>query len=395
LLATAVVTVVGCMDKHPEPVDTPPPVVEVARPLERDVIDYQVFTARTQAVESVDVKARVTGYLKKIRFKDGEDVKKDKVLFEIDDRTYKASLDKAKADLETANASLVKNEAFYKIGLDVRKDNPAAMSEQEIERRKGGRDEAKGTVKQAEAALESAELYYKWCTVKAPIDGRITRHFVDEGNLISQDVTVLAQIVSLKPVWAYLDVDQNTAIAGQALVKAGKIQPFRLGKTPVGMRVGVGDEQSFPIAGIIDYVSPSLDPNTGTIQVRARFENADEKLVAGLFARVRVPMTDKHPALLVNDLAIGTDQGKKFLLIVNDKNEVVYRAVEVGQLHQGLREVRRSRTVTDIDTAGKVVTKQVPALDPTDQVIVNGLQRVRTGATVKPKLVDMETLRPK
>ncbi len=382
LLATAIVTVVGCMEKHPDPVDTPPPVVAVAAPVQRDVTDYQIFTARTEAVDSVDVKARVTGYLMEIKFKDGDEVAKDKVLFEIDNRPYKAALDKAKADVETAEAALVKNEAFYKIGLDVRKENPAAMSEQEIDRRKGARDESVGSLKQAKASQETAQLNFDWCTVKAPISGRINRHFVGIGNLVSQDVTVLTNIVSLKPMWAYLDVDQNTALLYQELVKEGKVEAARTLGKPVKMWLGTQDGRA--IDGVIDFVSNQLDPNTGSIRLRAMFPNTDEKLVAGLFARIRVPIRAKPLALLVNDLAIGTDQGQKFVFVVNDKNEVEYRPVEVGQVH-------------DVTVKPGVIVKlrEVSgSLKPTDRLIVNGLQRVRPGVTVRPEPVDMRTLLP-
>jgi multidrug efflux pump subunit AcrA (membrane-fusion protein) len=434
LLAALALAAAGCDDKHPAPVATPPPVVEVAVPVQRDVTDYQVFTARTQAVKSVDVKARVTGYLKDIKFKDGDLVEENKtVLFKIDDSTYKASLDEAKAaldvakssldvakssldvakaGLDVAKANLVKTQADYDIGLKVQKDNPGAISEQEITRRlgardeakggiekakasieqaKGGIEEAKGGIKKAEAALEKAQQYYDWCTVKAPLSGRISRHLVDIGNLVNQDITVLANIVSLEPMWAYINVDQNTVRTVQALVREGKVKSAREGHVPVEMGVGVGSEQSFPIAGAIDYVSNQLDPSTGTVQVRAEFPNKDQSLVAGLFARIKVPVAGSHPALLVADRAIGTDQGQKYLLIVNDKDEVEYRAVEVGLLHDGLREVLRFRSITEPGADGKAVEKQVEVLKPTDRVIVLGMQRARPGDKVEPKLVDMQT----
>jgi RND family efflux transporter MFP subunit len=420
LFAAVALAAAGCDAKHPAPVATPPPVVEVAVPVQLDVKDYQVFTARTQAVKSVDVKARVTGYLTKIEFKDGDLVEENNtVLFRIDDRTYKATLDEAKAALDVAKASLdvakasldvakanlVKTQADYDIGLKVQKDNPGAISEQEITRRLGARDEAKGGIEKAkasieeakggikktEAALANAQQYYDWCTLKAPISGRISRHLVDIGNLVNQDITVLANIVSLKPMWAYINVDQNTVRTVQALVREGKVKSAREGDIPVEMGVGVGSEQSFPIAGAIDYVSNQLDPSTGTVQVRAEFPNKDQSLVAGLFARVKVPVTASHPALLVADRAIGTDQGQKYLLVVNDKDEVEYRAIEVGLLHDGLREVLRFRTITQPGADGKAVEKQVEVLKPTDRVIVLGMQRARPGDKVEPKLVDMQT----
>jgi multidrug efflux system membrane fusion protein len=380
----------GCNKKNPDAVETPPAAVDVAQPIARQVSDYQVFTARTQAVDSVDVKARVTGYLEKIEFKDGDEVKEGQPLFIIDIRPYKAALDKAKADLEVASAALVKNQAFYDIGLSVQKQEKGAISEQEIERRKGARDESAGNVKQAQAAVDLAQLNFGWCKVTAPISGRINQHFVDPGNLVTQDATTLTNIVSLKPIWAFFDADQNTVDRYQRLVKEGKVKAARATEIPVKM--AVGSEKEFPIQGVINFVSNQLDPNTGSIRVRAEFPNEDLSLVGGLFTRIQVPMTAPHEALLVSDRAIGTDQGQRFILVVNDNNEVEYRQVEVGQMHDGLREVMRTRMVTEPGADGKDVTKQVEVFKPTDRVIVNGLQRVRSGARVEPKPVDMLTL---
>jgi RND family efflux transporter MFP subunit len=382
----------GCDEKHPQVAATPPPTVLVARPLEREVSDYQVFTARTQAVQSVDIKARVTGYLTKILFKDGDMVNAGDVLFQIDDRPYKATLDQANGSLEIAKAALVKAQAEYDIGLNVKKQEAGAISEQQLASRLGSRDEAKANIDQAKAAVETAQLNYNWCKVKAPISGRTTRHLVDVGDLVSQNVTTLSNIVSLKPMWAYINVDQNTALRVQAIVRSGQFQALRSGQIPVAMGIGVGAEDEFPIAGVIDYLSNQLDPSTGTIQVRAVFPNENEALVAGVFARIRVPLTAKHPALLVTDKAIGTNQGQKFVLVVNDKDEVEYRVVDVGQLHQGLREVQRFRSIATPGADGSDATKKVEVLKPEDRLIVDGLQRVRPGDKVKANLVDMQTL---
>jgi RND family efflux transporter MFP subunit len=408
-LAAGFLAAAGCDQKHPTAAETAPPVVLVSQPIERKgVTDYQVFTARTQAVQSVDVKARVSGFLTKILFKDGADVKEGDVLFQIDDRPYKAALDQAKAtlthakaSLELAKAALVKAQADYDIGLAVQKQNKGAISEQDMVKRLGSRDEAKANIDvasagigQAQAALEVAQLNYDWCKVTAPISGRATRHLVNAGDMVTQGATVLNNIVSLKPVWAYFNVDQTTAQQVQTLIREGKIKSARKGEIPVGMNLGVGDDDAFPIAGTIDYVSNQLDPNTGSIQVRAVFPNEDETLVAGLFARIRVQIAAPHEALLVNDRAIGTDQGQRFVVAVNDKNEVERRTVEVGQLHDGLREVYRFRTVMDPGPDGKLVARKVEVLKPTDWLVVEGLMRARAGDNVEPKHVDMQTLLP-
>src|SRR6516225_688500 len=252
-LAAAFLAAAGCDQKNPQAAETPPPVVLVSRPLERNVTDYQVFTARTQAVQSVDIKTRVSGFLTKVLLKDGAEVKEGDILFQIDDRPYKATLDQAKATLRHAEASLdlakavlVKAQADYDIGLAVQKQQAGAISDQEIVRRLGARDEAKANISeatasigQAQAALEMAQLNYDWCKVTAPISGRSTRHLVNAGDMVTQGVTVLDNIVSLKPVWAYFNVDQNTAQQIQILTREGKIQAARKGELPVEMTVEV------------------------------------------------------------------------------------------------------------------------------------------------------------
>jgi RND family efflux transporter MFP subunit len=407
-LAAGFLAAAGCDQKHPQAAETPPPVVLVSRPLERNVTDYQVFTARTQAVQSVDVKARVSGFLTKILVKDGAEVKEGDILFQIDDRPYKATLEqakatlsRAKASLDVAKAALVKAQADYDIGLAVQKQEKGAISDQEIVRRLGARDEAQGNISvatasigQAQAALDMAQLNYDWCKVTSPLSGRSTRHLVNEGDMVTQGVTVLDNIVSLKPVWAYFNVDQNTVQQVQMLIREGKLTALRKGELPVGMSLGVGNDEAFPIDGTIDYVSNQLDPNTGSLQVRAVFPNEDESLVAGLFARIRVPIAAPHDALLVNDRAIGTDQGQRFIVVVNDKNEVERRMVEVGQLHDGLREVYRFRTVMEPGPDGKTAARKVEVLKPTDWLVVEGLMRARPGDKVEPKHVDMQTLLP-
>jgi RND family efflux transporter MFP subunit len=407
-LVAGALAAAGCDQKHPQAAETPPPLVLVSRPLERNVTDYQVFTARTQAVQSVDIKARVSGFLTKILLKDGAEVKDGDILFQIDDRPYKAALaqaqatlSRAKASLDVAQAALVKAQADYDIGLAVQKQQAGAISDQEMVRRLGARDEAKANIDvtkasigQAQAALDMAQLNYDWCKVTSPLSGRSSRHLVNEGDMVTQGVTVLDNIVSLKPIWAYFNVDQNTAQQVQILTREGKIQSTREGEIPVEMTVEVGNDQAFPIAGTINYRSNQLDPNTGSIQVRAVFPNEDETLVAGLFARIRVPIAAPHDALLVNDRAIGTDQGQRFIVVVNAKNEVERRMVEVGQLHGGLREVYPFRTVMEPGPDGKLVAKKVEVLKPTDWLVVEGLMRARSGDKVEPKHVDMQTLLP-
>ena len=380
----------GCGKRKQELVTPPPPVVMVATPIEREVTDFQIFTARTEAMESVDIKPRVTGYLEKILFKDGSNVKQGEVLFKIDDRPYKATLDEATASVAQSKAALVEAEANYQIAINVRKANPAAISEQDINKRLGSRDEAAASVLQAEATVESAKLNYDWCTITAPIDGRINRHFVDIGNLISQDMTTLTNIVSIKPIWAYFDVDQNTALDVEKLIAEGKMK--RVSDTTVHVGMALGENSGFPIAGTLDFVSNQLDPNTASLRVRAVFPNNDGFIGSGMFGRIRVPIGEPHKALLVVDQAVGSNQGQNYVLVVNEENKVEYRVVETGQVRDGLREVLPYRDFVEPGSDNADTTKQVEVLKPTDRIIVQGLQRVRPGATVSPTPVDMLTL---
>jgi RND family efflux transporter MFP subunit len=395
LLLLALAAIAGCTNPHPNAEPTAPPHVLVAFPEKAKVTDYQYFTARTQAIYSVDIKPRVTGYLTKINFKDGDTVKKDQVLFEIDNRPYKASLDAAKADLVVKNASEVKTKAVYDIGLAVQKQDKSAISVQELEKRKGDWDEAIGGVDQAKAAVEKAQLYFDWCKVLSPIDGRANRHFIDIGNLISQDVSTLTNIVSVEGLWAYFNVDENTVEHYMELVKTGQVKSARDTQIPIKMALGSGSNYS--IDGYIDFLSNQLDPNTGSIVMRAVFPNKDGKLVAGMFGRIQVPVGPEHEALLVADAAIGTNQGQRFVYVVNDENKVEYRGVEVGQLQPGgfLREVKRYRTVLESGSkGGNAVPRKEEVLKPTDRIIVEGIMRVRPETKVAPTEVKMGSLLP-
>jgi len=388
----ALLWVVGCRDHELKPIQLPEPTVEVSPPVQRDVCDYQVLTARTQATQSVDVRPRVSGYLTKIDFTDGEDVKEGQVLFEIDDRPYAAALEQAKGQLEVAQATLLRTQAELDIGLDTQRNNPGAISKQDLTRRRGARDEAAGSLEVARGALAQAELNFGWCKVTAPISGRTDRHFVDVGNLITQGETTLTNIVSLKPIWAYFDVDENTALRVQNLVAEGKIKSARTSEVPVSM--ALGDSASYSFDGVVDFVSNQLDPNTGSIRCRAIFPNDSRTLVAGMFGRVRVPVSALHKALLIRESAIGTQQGEHFVLVVNNHDVVEQRVVNVGSVHDGLREVMATRLIVPDDAAGAPAFKETVVLAPTDRIIVNGLQHARSGMKVRPLAVDMLTLQP-
>lgn len=389
LVLSATLLTAGCDRRNPKVAETPPPVVMVATPVQRFVHETREFTARSQAVKSVNVKPRVTGYLTKICFEDGAMVKENDVLFEIDDRPYKAALEQAEGAVEVGKASLIKTQADYDIAVNIKKLNAMAISQEDLNKAMGARDESKGQLDKAKANLENAKLNYGWCKVTSPIEGRAARHLIDVGNLVNQDMTVLTNVVSLKPMWVYFDVDQNTATAYEALAKKGEVIEARSGKAGVDLLLP-GNKN--PYIGKIDYVSNQADPGTASITVRATFPNDDGMLFAGLFGRIKVPVSAEHMALLVADSAVGTNQAQRYVLVVGSDNTVEYRIVDVGQIHHGLREVMPTREVDEPGKDGRLVTKTVEVLKADDRIIVDGLQRVRPGIKVEPKSVDMITL---
>lgn len=379
LLFVSILTA-GCAKKAAPPA-LPTPTVSVSLPIEHEVTDYVDFTGRTDAVFATDIRPRVTGYLVGMPFKEGSLVKKDEVLFEIDDRPYKAVLDAAKAALEFTKAALVKAQADYDIGLAVQKQSKGAISEQEIVKRLGSRDEAIGDVDRAKASLESAQLNFDWCKVRSPIDGMVNRYNLTLGNLVNADQTLLTTVVSQEPMYVYFDVDENTRLyIMRNIILPSKID-LLLTKGDVPVLMSLADETGFPHKGYVNFGSNVVNPSTGTITIRGVFDNpantiGKRLLVPGMFVRVRLPLGKPHPALLVSEKAIVTDQGNKCLLVMDSKNVVEYRRVTLGPLQDdGLRV---------IDTG----------LKPGERVIVSGLQMVRPRMEVKTEEVPMPVLQP-
>ncbi len=355
------------------PVEGPAPApmpVAVSYPVERDVTDYADFTGRTAAVDSVEVRARVSGYLDKVNFKEGALVKKDDKLFEIDLRPYRAELERARGTVAQFEARVHRLERDYQRAksLIVR----GAVGQEEFDRYEGDYRESVANLDVAKANRDLAALNVEYAKVIAPVSGRVSRYVVTVGNLIQSgdqnSGTLLTTIVSVDPMYAYFDVDERTVLRIRQLIREGKAKSAGQTRWPVAL--GLATEDGFPHQGTINFEDNQVNPKTGTLRVRGVFRNKDEALSPGFFARVRVPIGQAHQALLVTDRAIDTDQGEKVLYIVNKKHEVVSRPVRLGALHDGLREI----------TGG---------LKPGEQVIVNGLQQVRPGATVEPKLLDM------
>jgi len=369
LLVSSCVVLTGCGQRTTESPGTLPTPVAVSYPVERYVTDYADFTGRIAAVDFVEVRARVWGFLDKVNFKEGEVVKKGDVLFEIDPRTYWAALRQAEGKLASVQARLERLDAdLVRAGRLVGR---GAISREEHDKIAGDRGEAMASLDALKAAVEQANLDLGFTKVVAPISGRISRTLVTEGNLISAGSnggTVLTNIVSVDPIYAYFDVDERTVLRVRQLIREGKAKSARESDWPV--MLGLATEEGFPHQGTINFVDNQVNPKTGTLRVRGAFPNKNEALSPGFFARVRVPIGAAHPALLVTGRALDNDQGQKILYVVNDKNEVVSRPVRVGALHDGLRAIE-------------------DGLKLGERVIVNGLQQVRPGVTVEPKLVEM------
>lgn len=360
----------GCQPAQPPAPQLPPAEVTVSRPLQQEVTEALEFTGTTAALESVEVRARVTGFLQEIHFQPRAKVSKGDALFTIDPRPFKASLDAALADLDAKKARLEKAEFDFERFKGLYDQGSA--TQEEMVKATTDRDALRAAVAAAQAAVENAQLQFDWCQVTAPIYGRIGRNLVDPGNIVAADSTVLASLVNDDDIYVYFNASErdvltlrerfrrDSAAAGGNPQSQPEIQDLR---EPAYM--GLMTEDGHPHAGVLDYAAPELDPATGTIQVRARIPNPDAVLIPGLFVRVRVPVGQPYSALLVTERALGSDQGQRYLLVVNEKNEVEYRPVKVGTLEHGLRAI----------SAG---------LKAEDWVIVTGIQRVRPGVTVKP-----------
>jgi RND family efflux transporter MFP subunit len=357
----------GCNGRRSsEPPPVPPAVVQIAQLTQRDNLDFADFTGRTDAVQSVDVKARATGYLEKVMFVEGQEVKEGQQLYQIDDRTYKADLDKQKAEVNRLQAMLDQLNADLARAKRMRVGD--AISREDFDKAVASRDSTSAQLASARASVRTAELNLEFTRVYSPIDGGISRTRITKGNLVLADQTLLTTVVSLDPIYAYYDADERTVLEVQQQIRKGAFKSYREAKFPVYL--GTQIEKGFPHVGQIDFVESRLDPNTGTLRVRGVFPNKDRVLTPGLFVRIRVPLGQPHKAVVVSERALGSDQGQRFLYVVNDKDEVEYRAVQVGSLRDGMRVIESGAK------AG-------------EWVIVNGLQRVRPGARVEPKKVPM------
>jgi multidrug efflux system membrane fusion protein len=377
------------------------PRVRVARPIVREVTEYVYYTGRLDAVQSVDIQARVTGYLQSVDFNPGSEVTAGQQLFLIDPRPYQATLDEALGQVKLAQARLQLAVADYQRGLEVAK-TPGAISKQDLDKYAAAQSEASASVDAAKANSEAAKLNLEFTKITSPIDGRVGRNLLTLGNLVKQDSTLLTTVVSQDPMYAYFDVDEHTMLRVQALIRAGKVKSVRQG-AEMPLQMGLANEgNEYPHQGQVDFVNNRVDPSTGTLQVRGTFANpplgekGNRLLSPGLFVRVRVPLGKPFRALLLPQAAVSTDQGLKYLLVVNKEGIVEYRPVSLGPQQPGglqvifpMQMVQTEKGLQLADGNTPAETPRIESLTQSDEVIVSGLQLVRPDMPVKTREVNI------
>lgn len=352
----------GCHRQTAMP--APPPVaVTTAKPVEREIVTYAEFTGNTAAVKSVDIRARVSGYLDKVGFAEGAIVKGGDMLFVIDPRPYQAALDLAQANVDQAQAQLQLAQSNFTRAEDLQKKG--VISPQDYETQSANRAQASATLLANQASLETAKLNLEFTQVRSPIDGRTSIYNYTLGNLISGGDTtssgVLTSVVSLDPMYVYFNVEERGLLAYEEMIRTGKVPYTQEGKAPVEMQLA--NENGYPHQGFVDFVDNRVDPATGTIRVRGVFENKNGLLRPGLFANLRIPSSPKYKALLISDLAVGYDQGQPIVYVVGADDVAKADQVKLGALWEGLRVVESG-------------------LASGDRVVVDGIVHLRPGTKV-------------
>jgi multidrug efflux system membrane fusion protein len=360
----------GCnSNAAPNAAMPPAPSVSVATVLSKDVRQWDEFTGRISAVETVELRPRVTGYVQRIAYHEGQDVRKGDLLFVIDARRYQADLNRTLADLERA-----RSEAHLAQSQDARAQtliDAKAISREEFDARKAATAQANAAVHAAEAAVASARLDLDFTQVRSPIDGRAGRALLTEGNLAQADASLLTTVVSLDPVRVEFQSDEQTFLRYNDLARKGERSA-----THNLVRVGLADESGYPHEGTVDFIDNQVDPGTGTIRARAVLRNPDHLFTPGLFARVQLQGGDQAKALLVDDKAVLTDQDRKYVYVLGPQNKALRKDIVAGRVIDGLRVVESGLT-------------------PLDKVIVDGVQKVFfPGMPVDPKTVAMGAVPP-
>jgi multidrug efflux system membrane fusion protein len=345
----------------------PPPRVIVAKPLQKPAVKYNEATGNTAALNSVDLVARVQGYLEKLNYQDGARVKQGTLLFEIQRNTYEAQLEQAKASLASAQAIALMDDLNYQRYVTLGRQGQLAVTQKQIDDAKAVLDAANASVENAKSSLELAEINLGYTRVTAPFDGIVSRHLADLGSLVGYSTpTTLATIVQIQPIYVYFTASESMVLrARQQLAEEGRPRED-YHKMPV--EIGLMTDTGYPISGHLDYIAPQVNAATGTLELRGIFENKDGRLLPGLFVRVRVPQPKQQPgsALWVDETAIGQNQLGEYLLIVGKDNVVEQRQIKAGLSEAGLKVIESGLT-------------------PNDWVVTSGIQRAVPGQKVHPE----------
>ena len=372
-LVSVALMLVGCTRQPPPIAELPPPEVSVAQPVRREVLDHVVFTGNVEAVHEVEIKARVSGFVTAVHFTDGQAVSEGDLLFTIDERPFEIARDSATAEVAKQEAILAEQKSEV-----VRKEKllpKGAVTQEEYEIAVAKRDANAAMLAAAKAQLAQAELDLSFCRVTSPVTGRISRRFVDVGELVSgteASATRLTAVASIDPVYVVFEAAERSVIlarqraaAKMADTEEQTVEWRNIKELAIPVDVQLVTDEGFPRRGVLDFVDIAVLAGTGTVRCRAVLENPERLLMPGMFVRARLPFGDPRSALLVPERAIGTDQGNKFVYVVDDNNRVAIRPVSLGFLSEGLRVI----------DAG---------LSEADRVITSGLTRVRPGITVRP-----------
>ena len=363
----AVIALAGCEDKNAY-VAPPPPKVDVATPVQRPVTRYVEATGNTAPIKSVDLVARVQGFLQSIDYQDGTFVKQGTQLFTIEPETYKLKVEQAKAAEVGAQATVKQAEADFKRQAELVQRQ--AVSQSTLDTSTSTRDNAQASLQQAQVNTRLAEVNYGYTKVSAPFDGIVSAHLVSVGELVGvSSPTQLATIVAMDPIWVNFTVNEQDVLRIRAEAQRRGLTPADLKQFPI--EVGLQTETGYPHEGRLDYVAPTLNSSTGTLAVRGVVPNDNRVLLPGYFVRVRVPFDQDKNALLVPDTALGSDQGGRYLLVANKDNVVEQRKVQTGPADNGLRVIESG-------------------LQPDDRVVIAGLLRVIPGQKIDPQLTKIE-----
>lgn len=363
--SAALLALAGCRRTAQSSEPAPPPEVLITQPILKDVFEYEILPGRVEAIDDVDIKARVTGTLEQVNFIEGSEVKAGDPLFEINPREYQARLESAKAGVERVKASTSQADLSFKRAVRLRSTN--AISQEEFEVRETELLNSKSNLRAAEADVDRAELDLEYTKISSPIDGKISSLVVTRGNLISVG-DLLTTVVRQAPVYVTFEVPERSVLRwDQAIRKVGE---KRLSESVIA-EVGLLSEEGFPHQAKVDFVDNSINPATATLRVRAILENADRSARVGLYARVRLSLKRPEKTLLIPERAVGTDQGQRFVYLLDENDTVVYQKVVPGQIHDGMLSIS-------------------DGLTPQDRVITEGLLTLKAGMNVKPTQAEVQ-----